>query len=87
MYCHSGSDFCSILVQRDAQRLCMQIRDTGHGMRMRTDGEISTGVGLRGMQERLRRLSSTLQIQANENGTTVLIEVPLTETSELQASN
>jgi len=87
VYRHSGSDFCSILVQRDAQRLCMQIRDTGHGMRMRADGEISTGVGLRGMQERLRRLGGTLQIQANENGTTVLIEVPLTETSELQASN
>ena len=87
VYRHSGSDFCSILVQRDAQRLCMQIRDIGHGMRMRADGEISTGVGLRGMQERLRRLGGTLQIQANENGTTVLIEVPLTDTSELQTSN
>ena len=87
VYRHSGSDFCSILVQRDAQRLCMQIRDIGHGMRMRADGEISTGVGLRGMQERLRRLGGTLQIQATENGTTVLIEVPLTDTSELQTSN
>jgi len=87
VYRHSGSDFCSISVQREAQRLSMQIRDTGQGMRNRGDGQISPGVGLRGMQERLRHLGGTLQIQANEKGTTVVVEVPLTEKSELQNSN
>ena len=87
VYRHSGSDFCSISVQREAQRLSMQIRDTGQGMRNRIDGQISAGVGLRGMQERLRHLGGNLQIQANENGTIVMVEVPLTEKSELQNSN
>jgi signal transduction histidine kinase len=87
VYRHSGSEFCSISVQREARRLCMQIRDTGHGMRNRADGEMPTGVGLRGMQERLRRLGGSLQIQTGESGTTVVIEVPLTETPELQNSN
>ena len=87
VYRHSGSNYCSILVQREGQRLSMQIRDTGHGMRLRVDGEMPTGVGLRGMQERLRRLGGTLQIQASENGTTVLIGVPLPETSEPQNTN
>jgi two-component system, NarL family, sensor kinase len=86
VYRHSGSDFCSISVRLDAQRLFMEIRDTGHGMRDRADGEISSGVGLRGMQERLRRLGGTLQIQSSEKGTTVRIEVALVEKLELQSS-
>src|SRR5215472_4356158 len=32
VYRHSGSDFCSISVRLDSQRLFMEIRDTGHGM-------------------------------------------------------
>jgi PAS domain S-box-containing protein len=87
VYRHSGCDFCSISVQRDAQRLFMQIRDTGQGIRNRVDGQIPAGVGLRGMQERLRHLGGTLQIQANENGTTVIVEVPFSNKAELQSSN
>ena len=86
VYRHSGSNFCSISVRRARQRLFMQIRDTGHGMSKRVDGEIPAGVGLRGMQERLRRLGGTLQIQTSEKGTTVRIEISLVEKFELQSS-
>jgi PAS domain S-box-containing protein len=87
VYRHSGSDVCSISVQREAQRLSMQIRDAGRGIRNRTDGEVPAGVGLRGMQERLRLLGGTLHIQGADTGTTVRVEVPLTGKPELQNSN
>lgn len=86
VYRHSGSNFCSISVQREGQSLFMQIRDTGQGMRNGVDGQVPAGVGLRGMQERLRHLGGTLQIQAGENGTTVTAEVPLVNTAGLQSS-
>jgi signal transduction histidine kinase len=83
VYRHSGSDFCSISIRRDGQRLTMEVRDTGKGMRNRTNGEIPAGVGLRGMQERLRRLGGSLQVHANESGTTVVAAVPVSDKDEL----
>jgi two-component system NarL family sensor kinase len=77
VYRHSGSDFCSITLQRDGQFLHMEIRDTGHGMPNGDEAQISAGVGLRGMQERLRRLGGTLQIHSSQNGTTVMVVVPV----------
>ena len=84
VYRHSGSDLCSITVRREEQRLTMQIRDTGQGIPNGVDGQVPAGVGLRGMQERLRHLGGTLQIQAGENGTTVTAEVPFV--NKLQTS-
>jgi PAS domain S-box-containing protein len=82
VYRHSGSDFCSISMKRNGNFLFMEIRDTGHGMRNGAEGEIPAGVGLRGMQERLRRLSGTLQIHSTENGTVVNVVVPVPGKSE-----
>jgi len=76
VYRHSGSDFCSISLRRDSQRLSMEIRDNGHGMQNRAAGQVPAGVGLRGMQERLRLVGGTLQIHSSENGTVVMVVVP-----------
>jgi two-component system, NarL family, sensor kinase len=77
VYRHSGSDFSAISMKRDGQYLYMEIRDTGHGMRNAGKGESRPGVGLRGMQERLRRIGGTLQIDSSENGTVVNVVVPV----------
>ncbi|HVN20018.1 MAG TPA: PAS domain-containing sensor histidine kinase [Dongiaceae bacterium] len=76
VYRHSGSEFCSITITRDAQRVTMEVRDTGHGIRNPVDGEVPAGVGLRGMRERLRLVGGTLQIQSSENGTSVTVTIP-----------
>jgi signal transduction histidine kinase len=41
------------------------------------NGTPQMGVGLRGMQERLRSLGGRLQIQSNERGTKIVAIIPL----------
>jgi two-component system, NarL family, sensor histidine kinase FusK len=76
VYRHSGSPTArvSILSEGDVFRLC--IEDAGKGMESRSGlGSASpnqTGVGLRGMQERVSQLGGTLQIASSEIGTRVI---------------
>jgi len=82
VYRHSGGDSCSISIKRDGQVAHLDIRDNGHGFSKTADGQPSAGVGLRGMQERLRPLGGTLQVQSTESGTTVTVVVPVPAKSE-----
>ena len=85
VYRHSGSNFCSISIRRDSHRLHMEIRDTGHGIPKRAEGETTAGVGVRGMQERLRLLGGTLDIRSSEHGTVVTVVVPIPANSDVQS--
>jgi len=59
----------------------LEVSDQGCGI----DDEIqassfagrSSGVGLRGIRERVRQIGGALQIQSNRNGTTVLVVLPI----------
>lgn len=82
VYRHSGSDCCSITIRREGEHLRMEICDAGHGIRDRA-GQVPAGVGLRGIQERLRPLGGKLQISSTENGTTVTVLVPVPANSEV----
>jgi len=59
--------------------LRLEIRDSGHGMPKSGKERPASGVGLRGMQERLRQLGGTLELDSSETGTTVVGTVPVTE--------
>ena len=59
--------------------LRLEIRDFGRGLRQPNAGTATPGVGLRGMQERLRQLGGTLQIDSTEKGTTVAALVPVSD--------
>jgi len=82
VYRHSGGDSCSISIKRDGQLVHLDIHDNGHGFPNAPEGKPSAGVGLRGMQERLRPLGGTLQIHSSENGTRVTVVVPAPGKSE-----
>lgn len=82
VYRHSGSDYCSISIRHESEQLQMEVRDTGHGIRELAEGRVPAGVGLRGIQERLRPLGGNLQIRSAENGTTVTVFVPVPNKSE-----
>jgi len=82
VYRHSGGDSCSISITRDGQVVHLDIQDNGHGFPKAGEVLSSAGVGLRGMQERLRPLGGTLQVHSNENGTTVMVVVPVPAKSE-----
>jgi PAS domain S-box-containing protein len=79
VYRHSGSSSCSVTLTRHASGLQLTIRDFGHGMPQPVKGKISSGVGLRGMQERLLLLGGTLDIASNTSGTTVTASLPVTD--------
>lgn len=81
VYRHSGGDTCVVKLSRENAQLRLEIRDNGRGMAKRTQGTVSSGVGLRGMQERLRQLGGTLEINSSENGTGVTAMLPVSEMS------
>jgi signal transduction histidine kinase len=73
---HSGSREAEIHVVRSEATLTIEVVDFGRGMNF-LDLANQDGVGLRGMQERLRSLSGTLRIQSNEQGTKLTGIIPL----------
>ena len=76
---HSGSSTCVVKVTHDANRLRVEIRDSGGGIPRAKQANLllSGGVGLRGMQERMRQLGGTLEIDSNEHGTVVTATLPI----------
>jgi PAS domain S-box-containing protein len=78
---HSGSSVASIRVSRTEGAVCVEVTDKGKGipagkqLEMRSDGK--AGVGIRGMQERLRQLGGVLEIQSHGAGTVVLARLPI----------
>jgi PAS domain S-box-containing protein len=77
---HSGSRTAAILITREDTRLSLQIRDTGRGM-CRTKAKAvtgaSSGVGLRGMRERLAQVGGDLTLQSDGDGTLITAILPL----------
>ncbi|HEV2401003.1 MAG TPA: PAS domain-containing sensor histidine kinase [Candidatus Sulfotelmatobacter sp.] len=79
VYRHSGGDTCVVKLSHQNEQLRLEIRDNGRGMTKRSQGVVSSGVGLRGMQERLRQLGGTLEIDSCENGTSIIAMLPISE--------
>lgn len=77
VYRHSGCDSCQIKLKREEDWLRLEIRDNGKGMP--TPAKASSGVGIRGMKERMRHLGGTLEIVSSEAGTTVVAHIPAGE--------
>ena len=77
---HSGSPSCSVKVIQGKKHLHVEIKDQGRGIPKDRQLSLTSshgGVGLRGMQERLRQLGGTLEVNSSENGTTVVVTLPI----------
>jgi PAS domain S-box-containing protein len=70
---HSGSKTAVVRLFRSADEVQIEVRDFGKGMAR----ELSYGVGLRGMKERVEEFGGTLNIQSSSTGTAVSAKVPL----------
>ncbi len=72
---HAASPTATIRMKKDDGHLTIEIEDAGNGIppekRMALESSVQTGVGLRGVRERLRRLGGTLEIHSNGKGTRV----------------
>src|SRR5947199_10721081 len=79
---HSGSPTARICINLQNDSLHLEISDRGKGMppsTLESPGEAlaTMGVGLRGMNERIRQLGGTLSFSF-DHGTTVTVTCPLT---------
>jgi signal transduction histidine kinase len=76
---HSGSRSCSVKVFEEGNRLHVEIKDQGKGIpqdKQLTLAVSRGGVGLRGMQERIRQFGGRLEINSSDSGTVVLVSLP-----------
>jgi PAS domain S-box-containing protein len=80
---HSGSSVASISVCRTDSAVRVEVHDQGRGLSTAGRSEMElpgrTGVGIRGMRERVRQLGGTLEIdsQGDGKGTTVIASLPI----------
>jgi len=90
---HSGSDTASIRLERKSDEIYLEIQDKGSGLGTSKDEGsvdpeelIDMGVGIPGMQQRLRQLGGRLEISSNSEGTTITAVVPIANRTALAAS-
>jgi signal transduction histidine kinase len=76
---HSGSDRAKIAIREEDDSVIIEIKDAGKGISLEKQLELSsgrTGVGFRGMRERLRQFGGDLDIQSDHSGTFVKAKLP-----------
>jgi PAS domain S-box-containing protein len=87
---HSGSKTAQIRVEREEHTVHVKVEDQGRGMspeRLAAIQSQGTGVGIRGMRERVRHLHGDLVIESNDSGTKVYATLPLTTSLSPHKSN
>jgi PAS domain S-box-containing protein len=87
---HSGSETADVRLWIDAGNVALSVSDGGKGLttarfdKSGADWMGTLGVGLRGMNERMRQLGGALEVTSSPEGTTVKATVPIQEVAENQ---
>ncbi len=80
---HSGSPLAIVRLDFPPGRLRLEVEDRGKGIPESRNGGSRRGIGMTAMRERAELLEGTFQVsRADEGGTLVRMDVPLTETYE-----
>jgi signal transduction histidine kinase len=78
---HSGSAIARVAVQRDGDRLSIEIADEGRGLppalRDNQSALLASGVGIAGINERVHELRGEMNIRSSESGTTLTVTLPI----------
>src|SRR3984957_13036984 len=78
---HSESPTALVKIDRSPREITLVVADEGKGMPAQIQSKISsgelTGVGLRGMRERVRQFGGHLDVRSNGHGTRVVAVLPI----------
>ncbi len=77
---HSGSLTAAVRLAQAGNRVSVEIADRGKGIPIEKQHDLTSakaGVGVRGMEERVRQFGGTLEIASSEQGTTVTASLPI----------
>lgn len=78
---HSGSPTARVHLSHHRGEIQLQVSDEGRGINREIQDKFregkSSGVGLRGMRERIRQLGGGMQIQSSGKGTSVNVALPI----------
>jgi PAS domain S-box-containing protein len=83
IYRHSGSKTAAIRIARDEGTITLEVQDQGKGIPPEKLAQIQSegsGVGIRGMRERLRQFGGELRIDSGACGTCVFVTIPICQT-------
>jgi len=86
---HSGSRTALITISRKGEQILVEIEDHGKGMSPEQLAEIQahgTGVGIRGMRERLRHFNGELAIESSSSGTKISAFLPSPTTAKKEVT-
>ena len=81
---HSGSKGAFIRISRQPESVSLVVEDQGNGIapeRLAAIQSQGSGVGIRGMRERLRQFGGRMDIESDQSGTKILFTIPLAENS------
>ena len=81
---HSGSKAATVSLTRDMNAVSLEVRDQGVGIPQEKLAQLQSqgsGVGIRGMRERVRQFRGDMSIESDGSGTSVLVTLPVLGTS------
>jgi signal transduction histidine kinase len=77
---HSKSPTAEIRIAKNGDSVSLEVRDAGRGIPVEKQEQIKfgirTGVGLRGMRERVAQLGGQLKIDSDTSGTSIAVTLP-----------
>jgi signal transduction histidine kinase len=82
---HSGSKTAAIRIARDMDTVSIEVEDQGKGMSPERLAQIQSqgsGVGIRGMRERVRQFEGSVNIESSTSGTRILVTIPVPPVQE-----
>ena len=87
---HSGSKSAFVGIGRSTGEITLEVKDDGKGISPELQAKIAigagTGVGLRGIRERIQQLGGRLEIDSNGHGTRIGAVLPVTDSVALDVS-
>jgi signal transduction histidine kinase len=80
---HSGSSTAKVQLSRFPKEIKVEVIDSGKGIPANqfNSGKLVPGVGMMGMQERMRHFGGSAEITSSEKGTIVVATIPVEESA------